>query len=299
MNRILVTGANGQLGSEIRGFVSLSNKLKDEFFFTDSSELDIIDKEHIFNYVKQKNINAIINCAAYTAVDKAEDEVEIAEKVNAIGPKNLAEAAKKFNCSFVHISTDYVYDGTNHKPYQETDTPNPISVYGKTKLQGESNILKINPKNTVIIRTSWVYSKYGNNFVKTMLKLGSSKNQLNVIDDQIGTPTHAKDLAKAILEILPQIDNVKVEVFHYTNLGVCSWFDFAKTIFDKVTISCNVLPVPSKEYVTKAKRPYYSVLNKNKIMKNYNIKIPYWKDTLYEFLKDKDLKDVNNRLIKS
>jgi dTDP-4-dehydrorhamnose reductase len=284
MNRILVTGANGQLGSEIT-LLSASQKIekKSVFFFTDYQELDITDKSAITNFVQENKINAIINCAAYTAVDSAETEMELANNVNALAPKYLAEIAKECHCKFIHISTDYVFDGKNHRPYVETDIPNPQSVYGVTKLQGEKYIQDINPNNTIIIRTSWVYSKFGNNFVKTMLKLGSEREQLNVINDQVGTPTNAKDLAIAILEILPQIKNDSVEIYHFSNEGVCSWYDFAKTIFELKEINCLVNPIPTAQYPTPAKRPSYSILNKSKIKGSFNIQIPYWRNSLKDF----------------
>lgn len=285
MNRILVTGANGQLGSEIKELAtSPNNDVSNVYFFTDYQELDITDKTAIVNFVMDNNINTIINCAAYTAVDKAETEVGIAEKVNALAPKYLAEVAKEFNCKFIHISTDYVFDGTNYKPYIESDMPNPQSVYGKTKLEGEKYIQEINPTNTIIIRTSWVYSVFGNNFVKTMIRLGNEKEEINVIDDQIGTPTNAKDLAEAIISILPKITNEKVEIFHFSNEGVCSWFDFAKAIFEIQAIHCKVNPIPTIQYPTPAKRPNYSLLSKTKIKERYKIEVSYWKESLIKML---------------
>jgi dTDP-4-dehydrorhamnose reductase len=285
MNNILVTGANGQLGSEIRSLSNV-NLYQNNFFLTDYLELDITDKSAIKEFVINNNIDSIINCAAYTAVDLAEKEVEKAEKINAIASKYLAEIAKEFNCKFVHVSTDYVFDGTNYKPYVEIDTPNPTSVYGKTKLQGEIFIQDINPKNTIIIRTSWVYSSYGNNFVKTMLRLGKEKQELGVIFDQIGTPSFAGDLAKVILEILPKIKNEEVEVFHYSNEGICSWYDFAKAIFEYTNTDCKVNPITTSQYPTAAKRPHYSVLEKSKIKETYNVDIPYWSDSLRVCLKN-------------
>lgn len=283
MYNILVTGANGQLGSEIRELAE--SYPQNHFFFTDVATLDITDKNAIALFIQENKITAILNCAAYTAVDKAESEPELANKINHLAVQHLAEAAKVYECKFIHISTDYVFDGTNYMPYGENDIPNPQSVYGSTKLSGELVMQKINPKNAIIIRTSWVYSSYGNNFVKTMLRLGKEKQELGVIVDQIGTPTYAGDLAKTILKILPQIKNKKVEVFHYANEGVCSWYDFAKAIFEYTNINCKVNPISTAQYPTVAKRPQYSVLDKSKIKETYHIDIPYWKDSIKECIK--------------
>jgi len=278
MYNILVTGANGQLGSEIRELEASYSQ--HHFFFTDVATLDITDKKAIDLFILENKITAIINCAAYTAVDKAESEPKLADNINRLAVQYLAEAAKVYDCKFIHISTDYVFDGTNHKPYTETDKPNPQSVYGSTKLAGELALQKINPCNSIIIRTSWVYSSFGNNFVKTMLRLGNEKEELGVIYDQIGTPTYAGDLAKVILEILPKIENEKVEIFHYANEGVCSWYDFAKAIFEYTNTNCNVNPISTAQYPTAAKRPQYSVLDKSKIKEVFQIPIPFWKDSL-------------------
>lgn len=278
MSRILVTGANGQLGSEIK--VLVESYPNYHFFFTDVDELDITNKEAIELYVAKNKINTIINCAAYTAVDKAESEFELANSINHVAVQYLAEVAKEHHCKFVHISTDYVFDGTGHKPYIEMNTPNPQSVYGLTKLDGELALQKINPENSIIIRTSWVYSSFGNNFVKTMLKLGEERDVLNVVDDQIGSPTYAGDLAKAILIILPKLENENVELYHFSNEGVCSWYDFAKTIFEIEKTAIKILPIETRQYPTPAKRPYYSVLNKSKLKNKFHISIPYWENSL-------------------
>jgi len=283
MNNILVTGANGQLGSELHE-ISASYK-ENRFFFTDKEALNITNEEQIKDFCKINNINTIINCAAYTAVDKAEDDEESANQINNVATKYLAQIAKENDISFIHVSTDYVFNGTNHKPYKEDDIVNPIGVYGKTKLYGEVALLEVNPKNSIIIRTSWVYSSFGANFVKTMLNLSKSRDELNVIFDQVGSPTYAKDLAICILEILPKIKNDSVEIFHYSNEGVCSWYDFAKTIFKLSNIECKVNPIESFEYPTPVKRPHYSLLNKAKIKNKFNIQIPYWRDSLKECLK--------------
>lgn len=278
MYKILVTGANGQLGSELRELAE--SYPKHHFFFTDVDTLDITDKNAIALFIQENKITAIINCAAYTAVDKAESEQELADKINHLAVQHLAEAAKAYFCKFIHISTDYVFDGTNHKPYIETDKPNPQSVYGSTKLAGELALQKMNPENAIVIRTSWVYSSFGNNFVKTMLRLGNERKELGVIYDQIGTPTYAGDLAKVILEILPKIKTEKVEIFHYANEGVCSWYDFARAIFEDTTTNCHVNPISTAQYPTAASRPHYSILDKSKIKKSFNIEIPNWKDSL-------------------
>lgn len=282
MNNILVTGANGQLGSEIRDLKDFYPNYN--FVFTDIEQLDICNHSMVTDFIETNHIDTIINCAAYTAVDKAEDQYDLSNKINHLAVANFAELAKEKKIKLIHISTDYVFDGNHHKPYLESDTPNPKGVYGKTKLEGELAIQKINPENSIIIRTSWVYSKYGNNFVKTMLRIGKEQKQLNVVTDQIGTPTNAADLAKAILNILPQITTKNVKLFHYSNEGVCSWYDFAEAIFEKKNISLKVIPIETKDYPTPAKRPYYSVLNKSKIKQMYSLEIPYWKDSLITIL---------------
>ena len=282
MSNILVTGANGQLGREIQ---ELSFTYHDNTFtFTDRTQLDITSKEAIKTIVEKESIDVIINCAAYTAVDKAETDEENADKINHQATKNLAEIAKEKNLKLIHISTDYVFDGKNYKPYEEDDQTNPNSIYGKTKLSGEQSIQEISPRDTIMIRTSWVYSSYGANFVKTMLNLGKTKEKLTVINDQVGTPTYAKDLAKAILDIIPQIDNDKPEIYHYSNEGVLSWYDFAKEIMKMAKLPCKIDPIATKDYPTPATRPHFSLLNKAKIKQRYQVKVPFWKDSLYECL---------------
>jgi dTDP-4-dehydrorhamnose reductase len=278
MSSILVTGRNGQLGSELQSLAYLYPN--DIFFFTSESELDICNHEIVEEFIIRNNIKTVINCAAYTAVDKAEDQFQLANNVNNLAVQNLARIAKEYKVKLVHISTDYVFDGMNYKPYLEIDKPNPQSIYGATKLAGEQAINDINPINSIIIRTSWVYSVFGNNFVKTMLRLGKELDELNVVSDQIGTPTNAYDLAKVILTILPEINNERVELYHYSNEGVCSWYDFSKVIFDTKKLNIKVNAIDSKQYNTPAKRPFYSVLNKNKIKDTYKLAIPYWKDSL-------------------
>ena len=282
MTNILVIGSNGQLGSEIK---ELSSEYEYNFFFTNKKELNIVDEKAAEEFVFKNSINIIINCAAYTAVDKAEEDEVNADKINHLAVKNLAQIAKNKSIKLIHISTDYVFDGENFKPYTENDKTNPNGVYGKTKLDGENAMLSIDPLNSIIIRTSWVYSSFGANFVKSMLRLGKERGSLGVIFDQVGTPTYARDLAKAILDILPNIKNEKVSIYNYSNEGVLSWYDFAKEIMRMAKIECTVNPIETKEYPTSATRPHYSLLNKSKIKEEFNLTIPYYKDSLDECLR--------------
>jgi len=284
MTNILVTGSNGQLGSELRMLNDEFLMLNYKCYFTTSKDLNITNLQDVSKYCESNNIKVIVNAAAYTAVDKAQDDEENANLVNHIAVKNLAQIAKNNSIKLIHISTDYVFDGTNFKPYSENDITNPNGVYGKTKLAGEKAIQEINPLNSIIIRTSWVYSSFGANFVKTMLRLGKEKGSLGVIFDQVGTPTYAKDLARAILDILPDINNEKVEIYNYSNEGVLSWYDFSKEIMRMAKLNCKINPIETKEYPTPAQRPHYSLLNKSKIKKEFNLTIPYWKDSLDECL---------------
>lgn len=279
---ILVTGSMGQLGSEIKELASNYNY---NFFFTTRDDIDITSKDSIKEFCQTNSISVIINCAAYTAVDKAESDMENADLVNRKAVKKLSIVAKELNIKLIHISTDYVFDGKNFKPYVEEFQTNPQSVYGKTKLDGENEIIDINPLNSIVIRTSWVYSYYGNNFVKTMLRLGKEKEELGVIFDQVGTPTYAKDLAITILDIIPQIENSKVEIYNYSNEGVLSWYDFAKEIMKMAKLNCKINPIETYQYPTPAKRPHFSLLNKSKIKSKFNLEIPYWKDGLDDCLK--------------
>ena len=278
MNNILVTGGKGQLGSELRDLAL--NHPNYNFFFTDRSQLDITNHAAVDAFITKNEIDTLINCAAYTAVDKAESEPDLANAINHLAVKNMAEVAKAQQIKLVHISTDYVFDGRSHKPYVETDATNPQSVYGQTKLDGELAIQAVNPANSIIIRTSWVYSKFGDNFVKTMLRLAETRNELSVVADQIGSPTNAADLAKAILTVLPQIENNFPEIYHYSNEGVCSWHDFAKAIFEIKELSIRVNPIESSQYPTAAKRPFFSVLSKQKIKNTFKLHIPNWKYSL-------------------
>ena len=279
---VLVTGSSGQVGNEIK---AISSDYSYNFFFTDRNNIDITSKDSIKEFCKTNNINVIINCAAYTAVDKAQSDEINADLINRKAVKKLALVSQELNIKLIHISTDYVFDGKNFKPYCEEFQTNPQSIYGKTKLDGENEMRDINPKNSIIIRTSWIYSYYGNNFVKTMLRLGKEKEELGVIFDQIGTPTYAKDLAKTILDIIPQIENSKVEIYNYSNEGVLSWYDFAKEIMKMAKLNCKINPIETYQYPTPAKRPHFSLLNKNKIKSTFNIEIPYWKDGLDDCLR--------------
>ena len=279
---ILVTGANGQVGSEIK---YLSSAYPFEFIFAGSKELDISDNDSVIAFFGKHEISQVINCAAYTAVDKAEEEQEKAASVNVQGAMHLAQACTLRNIPMVHISTDYVYHNSQNTPFLEEDTTNPQGVYASTKLDGEAIIKKIHPR-TMIIRTSWVYSTFGNNFVKTMLRLGKERDELNIIFDQIGSPTYARDLAKGILDILHMLAQGDVSdtkfnaTYHYSNEGVCSWYDFSKAIFEMNDITCKVNPILTSQYPTPAKRPHFSLLNKAKIKEAFGLEIPYWRDSL-------------------
>ena len=282
MLNILITGSNGQLGSEIK---AISLNYSYNFFFTDRNNIDITSKDNIKTFCETNNINVIINCAAYTAVDKAETDQINADLVNRKAVKKLALVSKELDIKLVHISTDYVFDGKAFKPYKEEFQTNPQGIYGKTKLDGENEMRDINPKNSIIIRTSWVYSSFGNNFVKTMLRLGREKESLGVIFDQVGTPTYARDLAKVILDIIPQINNERIEIYNYSNEGVLSWYDFAKEIMRMAKLDCKINPIETFQYPTPCARPHFSLLNKTKIKTTFNIEIPYWKDSLDECLR--------------
>ena len=276
MKNILITGANGQLGNEMR--VLSAENPEYTYFFTDVAELDICNEQAVLDFVKANNIHVIVNCAAYTAVDNAEDNVELCTKLNADAVGYLAKAAETNGAEFIQISTDYVFDGTAHIPYQETEPTCPNSVYGSTKLAGEQNALSLCSRS-MVIRTAWLYSTFGNNFVKTMIRLGKERDSLGVIFDQVGTPTYARDFARAIFAAIRQ--GIVPGVYHFSNEGVCSWYDFTKAIHRLAGITtCSVKPLHTSEYPTKAKRPHYSVLDKTKIKETYHIEIPYWMDSL-------------------
>jgi dTDP-4-dehydrorhamnose reductase len=276
--KTLVTGALGQLGSEIKMLVEDYSAL--EFVFANSRELDITDYALLKEYILNHKIKAVINCAAYTAVDAAEKDSEKANEVNFIGTQNLVQILEKTGGKLIHISTDYVFDGSNFKPYTEEDIVNPLGVYGASKFKGEDSLFS-SKINGIVIRTSWLYSSFGNNFVKTMMRLGNERAELGIIFDQVGSPTYARDLAKVCLAILSQKEtlNKNGKLYHFSNEGVASWYDFAKAIMEINEIDCHIKPIESKEYPTPAKRPHYSILNKNKIKKDFEVEIPYWRDS--------------------
>lgn len=279
MFTLWITGSKGQLGREI--FLQ-KEKLGDcRYLFTDIEELDLTDRDAVLKFAEAENPDWIVNCAAYNAVDKAEEEPEIAFSLNRDIPSNLNEAAKTAGAGFIHLSTDYVFDGTDDKPYDETDKPNPISVYAESKYAGEVEVLQ-NAEN-IVVRTSWLYSSHGINFVKTMLKLGKEREQIGVVSDQYGSPTSAADLAAALLEI---IDILRTDpgsyggIYHYSNEGSCSWFDFATAIMEIAGLSCKVNPIPTTQYPTPARRPANSIMDKSKIKETFDLRIPDWKDSL-------------------
>lgn len=279
MNHILITGANGQLGNCLRDLAAEYQE-RYRFFYTDVEELDITDAAAIDRYVADNQIQIIINAAAYTAVDKAEDDVDMAYKLNRDAVRNLAEVAKAHDCLLVHISTDYVFSGESCHPYKEDDTPAPKSVYGASKLAGEQAVAEVGC-SAIIIRTSWLYSEYGHNFVKTMLRLGDERKEVSVVCDQIGGPTYAGDLAQAILLCLTSnLEKKGIQVYHFANEGVISWYDFAKAIMEISGKPCAVFPIFTGEYPAKAPRPAYSVFNLRKTKTELGISIPYWRDSL-------------------
>ena len=284
--KVLITGSNGQLGSEIKELASGYENL--ECVFRDLPELDICDTEILNTFIIDQHINAVINCAAYTAVDKAEEDLVTASKVNAKGVLNLVNALKKVDGKLIHISTDYVFDGNHSQPYKESDPVSPIGVYGETKRAGELAVLS-SSIDAIVIRTSWLYSAYGNNFVKTMLRLGNDKKSIQVVSDQKGTPTFAKDLAKTCLDILSNAGSTNISkkgsLYHYSNEGVASWYDFARAIMEISNIDCNIIPIETKDYPTQAIRPLYSVLDKSKITSDFKVTIPHWRDSLANCLK--------------
>ena len=276
--RILVTGANGQLGSEMRKLGSVS---PNEYIFTDVQELDITNKEAVMSFVEQNGVNIIVNCAAYTNVDKAEDDEATAELINATAVGNLAEAAKAVDGTLFHVSTDYVFGADGNTPRSENMPTNPLGVYGRTKLSGEQAIAEVGAK-AIIIRTAWLYSEFGNNFLKTMLRLTAEKESLNVVFDQVGTPTYAGDLALVIFSIIEgNLYAGNEGVYHFSNEGVCSWYDFANEIAIAAgNINCNIQPCHSSEFPSKVTRPPYSVLDKSKIKQTFGVDIPHWRDSM-------------------
>jgi dTDP-4-dehydrorhamnose reductase len=277
---ILVTGANGQLGSELK---VISTYEPFQFIFTDVEDLNLTKGEDVNSFFNTHKIDYCINCAAYTAVDKAEKDITAARAINVEAVQNLAEACTINHTVLFHISTDFVFRGNTFLPISEDVKPDPVSTYGFTKFEGENIALKTNPK-TIIIRTSWLYSSFGNNFVKTMIRLGKERKELGVIVDQIGSPTYASDLAKAIVSIIRTADTVDLDenygIYHYSNEGVASWYDFATAIFDMKSMNVDVKPLKADEYPTPAKRPHFSLMDKSKIKNTFRIKIPYWRDSL-------------------
>lgn len=278
MFNILVTGSNGQLGNSLREIAGSFPQY--HFHFTDIDELDITDAQAVKKMVKEHDIRCIINAAAYNAVDRAESEPQVANLLNAEAVGNLALAAAQADALFIHVSTDYVFDGTSHQPISEDQVPKPISAYARSKYAGEQQALSLN-KKTVVVRTSWLYSEYGSNFMKSMIRLGKEREALGVVYDQIGTPTYAGDLADALLLLLPEFDKLsKPEIFHYSNEGVAGWYDFAVAIHKLAGITCNVKPIRTSEYPLPAPRPMYSVMAKEKIKNSFGITIPHWRESL-------------------
>ncbi len=281
MKNILVTGSYGQLGNEIRCLVPQFSDF--HFIFTDVDSLNISDFEKLNNFFEKQKIHFVINCAAYTAVDKCETDFDNAMKINYLSVKYLAELSKTFSFRLIHISTDYVFDGKSCVPYKESDATNPLSKYGISKLEGEKAVWQ-ESENFLILRTSWLYSSFGNNFLKTILRVSKEKNELKVVFDQIGTPTFAADLAFAILKILT-FNTSETGIFHFSNEGVCSWYDFATEILKFSHSNCKILPIETKDYPTPAVRPTFSVFNKSKIKEIFNFSIPHWRESLEKCIK--------------
>ena len=283
--KTLVTGANGQLGTEMRNI--LEEKYPGHTLYTDVAELDITDADAVKAFVRDNDITHIVNCAAYTAVDKAEEDKALSAAINIDAVRNLANAADAVGAKVLHVSTDYVFDGTGHSPYKESDAVHPVSHYGVTKRQGEATLLALLPES-VIVRTAWLYSPYGNNFVKTMRRLGRERAELGVVADQVGTPTAARDLAEAIYAILTAPQWMP-GIYHFTDEGAASWYDFTKAIHRISGITgCNVKPITTADYPTPATRPAYSILDKSKIKKTFGITIPHWEESLVDCIKTLD-----------
>lgn len=283
MKQILVTGCKGQLGNEIQ---LLAPKYAEtcHFFFTDKEELDITNRKAVYAFIEQNHISIVINCAAFTAVDKAEDNAELCDLLNHVAPGYLAEAVASVGGSMIQVSTDYVFDGTGCTPYKEDGATNPQTVYGRTKLAGEESVIR-SCAGSMVIRTAWLYSTFGNNFVKTMIRLGKERDALGVVFDQIGSPTYARDLARSIMQIVDK--GIIPGVYHFTNEGVCSWYDFTRAIHRLEGIdSCKVSPIHTEDYPVPAQRPHYSVLDKSKIKETFGIDIRWWEDALKECIKE-------------
>jgi dTDP-4-dehydrorhamnose reductase len=281
MESVLITGANGQLGNALRNICANSDKYL--YHFTDIRELDICNESQLEDFVRDNKIRLTVNCAAYTAVDKAEDERELCGRINRDAVRNIGWVAAAYQAKVIHISTDYVFDGKGTRPYREDDDTSPASVYGRSKLDGEKALLSTCPES-IILRTAWLYSETGDNFVKTMLRLGKERDFISVVNDQKGTPTYAGDLAWVIKTILESGLFIP-GIYHYTNEGVCTWYDFTEKIFEFSDLKCHVKPLRTEEYPTRAFRPPYSVLDKTKIKETYKIKIPEWEDSLKKMIK--------------
>ena len=281
--KILVTGKNGQLGKSIHKIIT-GNEKNSEFVFVGREALDLSSQDSIISYFNNNSFDIIINCAAYTAVDKAEKEVELANYINHLAISKIAEISNKQEIKLIHISTDYIFDGVSEKAYLESDDPSPLNIYGKSKLAGELAVCAAMQKNAIIIRTSWLYSEYSNNFVNTILRKAQKFDELNVVSDQYSSPTNASDLAKAIIQIINhkkfRNHDQLTQIYHYSSYGVCSWFEFAREILELANIDCQVNPIETKDYLTAAKRPKYSFLNTDKIVKGFGLEIPFWKDSL-------------------
>lgn len=279
--KTLITGANGQLGTELHEI--LEREFPGQTLYTDVQELDLTNAKAVDSYVANNEITHIVNCPAYTAVDRAEEEKMLCAAVNTDAVKNLAMAADANGAKIIHISTDYVFDGTNHRPYRESDKVNPISQYGTTKRKGETLLLALAPQ-AIIIRTAWLYSAHGKNFVKTMLRLADSQPEIKVVCDQIGTPTFARDLARAVVKVLQSHQWVP-GIYHFTDEGAASWYDFAKAIFRIAGKDVKVTPIPTEDYPTPASRPSYSILDRTRIKATYGIEIPHWEEALADCLR--------------
>ena len=285
--KILVTGKNGQLGKSIQNIIT-GNEKNSEFVFVGREALDLSSQYSIINYFNNNSFDIIINCAAYTAVDKAEKEVELANYINHLAINKIAEISNRQEIKLIHISTDYIFDGISEKAYLESDDPSPLNIYGKSKLAGEVAVCAAMKKNAIIIRTSWLYSEHSNNFVDTILRKAQKFDELNVISDQFSSPTNASDLAKVIIQIINHkkfrdYDQL-TQIYHYSSYGVCSWFEFAREILELANIDCQVNPIETKDYLTAARRPKYSLLNTDKIVKSFDLEIPFWKDSLKEYI---------------
>ena len=293
----LVTGASGQLGRSIKSLVKLQN-ISNSFVFATRDQLDLSYLNNIQSYFKDRKFDLIINCAAYTKVDKAELDEKQANLINHLAVKKIAEIAQSNNIKLIHISTDFVFDGFKSQPYLESDTADPLNTYGKTKLAGENAVISIMKFNAIIIRTSWVYSEYGNNFVDTILKLVKNGNELNVVSDQIGTPTYASDLSLAILNIIRSEkfnrNEQESQIYHYSNKGFCNWYDFANEIIKILGSNCILNSIKTEDYLTTAKRPRSTVMSTDKISQEFDLKINYWKDSLKVCMKNLSVISVSN-----